>query len=328
MQNIGTLADRLDNSDRPRHVPLILRMQLRLGSIFALVGWAFFGIGMIFWWVAGANVEWIPFSGDASADGEVTRVEETGVRINESLVYEVHYRWTGPDGRPRSGVSFGRGAGSWKEGREVTVAYEKGEPDESTIAGMRRRVNPWWVAAIVGVFPLVGLALAIPAFFVGGRSIRLLRDGKLASGVYTQREQTAVRINNQTVYKYHFDFVTDDGQTYTAIAKSHTGEGLMDGRASSNHSQSEEEYDQYRHASEMGENAGEPPQTPPAGEPILYDPNNPANAVVLDGLPGRPYVDENGRIHHGNTLKTIGSLVIPLLAIGGHGTVYIVRLLT
>jgi hypothetical protein len=332
MQDVGTIADRLSNSGTPRRVPLLLRMQMRLGNPFALFGWAFFGFGMIFWWVAGAGAELVPFSGDKMTIGEIVRVESTGIRINDQIVHELHYQWTGPEGETREGVSYAQRGGSWKKGRPVNIEYDSGKPSRSVIEGMRRRPSPWWVAPLVGVFPLVGLVFAVPSFMLAGRSIRLLRNGKLAMAKFTKALPTNIRVNHRRVYKYHYEFTADDGQTHTVTTKSHTGEGLTDGRASGGHTPRAADDDEYEHVSQVGQDHSTGTAFASGGaatgEPILYDPSNPANAVVLDGLPGKPHVGADGSIHHGSTLKAVGLLIIPLAAIVGHGTVYVVRLLT
>ena len=64
-----------------------------------------------------------------------------------------------------------------------------------------------------------------------------------------------------------------------------------------------------------------------AEEQLLYDPRNPANAVMLDNLPGSPDVDEMGYIHATDLKSGLLPLVLPGLTVLIHGTVFLALLL-
>jgi hypothetical protein len=59
-------------------------------------------------------------------------------------------------------------------------------------------------------------------------------------------------------------------------------------------------------------------------EPVLYDPERPAHAYVLDELPSRPQFDVNGDLA-GRTAGAIGALLIPAIVIGGWGFLYALK---
>ena len=74
---------------------------------------------------------------------------------------------------------------------------------------------------IAVVFPVVGLAFVSLGVRKGLTGGRLLRDGRQAPGVLISTEPTNTKINDQTVFKYAFQFTTDERQAYTVVAKTH-----------------------------------------------------------------------------------------------------------
>jgi len=64
----------------------------------------------------------------------------------------------------------------------------------------------------------------------------------------------------------------------------------------------------------------------PSAEPLVYDPNNPERAVLLDNLPGAPHITEDGRITVKSPWKAISLLVIPTATVIGH-SIWAIKLL-
>ena len=52
---------------------------------------------------------------------------------------------------------------------------------------------------------------------------------------------------------------------------------------------------------------------------MVYDPADPNNAVVIDGLPGSFRVDNEGRIQTDNSRAALLVTIVPALAIVGNG---------
>ena len=96
-------------------------------------------------------------------------------------------------------------------------------------------------------------------------------------------------MNNQTVYKLTFEFRTDDGGVYEVVSKTHLPQLLED----------------------------------EAEEQLVYDPRNPARAVMLDNLPGSPDIDELGQILPTSFSRGLLPLILPGLALLIHGTVFL-----
>lgn len=275
----------------PRPVPALLRLQVLLGSPLSLFGWAFFGFGMIFFWAFGlASVVdslFLDRLPSRSAEGVLTGVRETNAKENETPVFAYHFRFSGSDGRSYEGVSYRTGSSSHGQaGERVPVEYPEGRPEKAVISGMRRTTFGSMVL-FVTLFPLIGLALAVPGFLQGMKGNHLLANGTPALGKLKSKEPTNTRVNRQTVYRLKFAFQADNGREYEVQSRTHAPEVLED--------------------------EGE--------EPLLYDRNNPSYAVMLDSLPGSPSIDFSGQLHPSGSVLSVLALAIPALAILGNAAV-------
>jgi hypothetical protein len=264
----------------PRSVPLSLRV-LNFFNGAAQLGWAVFGFGMLFFWIFGAQADFsfATFHVDGETRGRVTRVEDTAASENESRVRAHHYEYS-VAGRTLTGVSYATGGGA-SEGQEVPVEYDEGTPERSRIAGMRRKLfGPW--AAFVVIFPAIGAAILYFATTSGVHRNHLLREGILTTGKFVSREPTNVTVNKRRVWEVTFEFTDRNGQRHEAKARSTDTSRLQDD----------------------------------AREPLLYDPNDPEKAYVLDEAPARPKF-EHGELT-GRPLAALLSLLVPGLVIGAH----------
>ncbi len=264
----------------PRPVPLSLRI-LNFFNGAAQVGWIVFGFGMIFFYAFGTNADlsFATFRDAAGrAAGRITRVEQTGASENGNTVEAAHYEYS-VAGRGFSGKSYAT-AGSPAEGEDVTVEYDEDDPARSRIAGMRRGVfGPW--AMIVAVFPLVGVVILWFATRSGMNRNHLLRDGVLTTGKLVGTEGTNVYINKRRVWALTFEFTDRLGQHRQAIARTTDTERLRD----------------------------------EAAEPLLYDPDDPQRAYLLDEAPARPQFEGNGEMT-GRPAAAVFALLLPALVIG------------
>ncbi|MFP4052948.1 MAG: hypothetical protein ACLFV7_03690 [Phycisphaerae bacterium] len=317
------------NEGTLRHVPLLLKAQLRLGHPVALVGWMFFGIGMVFWWTFGVGADFSEltvFRGDLTqAKGRIVDVEETGTVINERRVYRFHYNFTAPDGYEYQGASYHGRMGTYDANRPVRVEFPAEDPNSSRIVGMTHGIFPWWTALIAAVFPTVGLAVALPFVFLGARKVRTLRNGKLTTGFFVDAVPTGVVMNNCPVYKYRFRFTDEQGMEHFAVVKTHRPEAIMDGWATYGADEAETIQDEY---AEMDGDARQNDPAPQGGEPLLYDPADPGGAVLLDSLPGGASLDFDGKLHTGSVIRGVLGVAVPLLAITVHGGIWIYRIAT
>jgi len=266
----------------PRRVPLSLAL-VNVFNLFAQIGWFVFGFGMIFAWafVGNADFSAITFRGaHAQKTGTVTRVEETGASENRSQVVAHHYVFSVADTR-YDGTSYSTHDRK-SAGDTVMIEYDQSNPQRSRILGMRR--SPFGPAVIfVLIFPLIGALFVVFSTASGLRRNRLLRNGLLAGGKLLGRERTNVTVNNRPVWKLTFEFTARDGQRRQATASTTDPSRLED----------------------------------EAEEPLLYDPDNPTAAYVLDEIPARPQFEPNGELR-GRGLAGAMSVIIPGLVIASN----------
>lgn len=108
------------------------------------------------------------------------------------------------------------------------------------------------------LFPAIGLAFIAVGLRKGLRALRLLTHGIPAQGRFVGQEATNVHINDIPVMAMTFEFKTVDGRAARCVAKTHLTHDLKDD----------------------------------AEEPLVYDPEDPSVAVLLDDLPGKPRISE------------------------------------
>jgi hypothetical protein len=255
------------------------------------IAWIVFGFGFLFFLLFGLNADYsfVTFrNADGRADGRVTRVVTTGASENEQAVQASHYEYS-VAGSTLTGVSYTTG---WapSPGEEVTVEYVESDPARSRIEGMRRAMFGAWAAPVSAIFPLIGLVILIFATRSGMRRNRLLRDGLLTHAVLKKKEGTSMTVNRRPVFKLIFEFTDRLGQRHELITRTSMPERLQD----------------------------------EGSEPLLYDPEHPKRAYLLDEAPARPQFEMNGELL-GRSGAAIAALIIPTLVIGGYALLFAVR---
>ena len=263
----------------PRRVPLSLRL-VNLFNGWSQIGWAVFGFGMIFFWAFGGNADFsfLTFRNpEGRTTGRITRVEGTGASENHQSISANHYEYS-VAGQPFHGTSYSLGS-SASEGSEVTVEYDEDAPQRSRIEGMRRgQFGPF--VLFVTIFPAIGLVFLIVGTRTGTKRNHLLREGILTTGKCIDRRPTNVRINRQPVWEVVFEFFDRNGQRRECSARAVDTTRLED----------------------------------EAAEPLLYDPNDPSKAFVVDEAPARPQFDLNGDMH-GQLGRAVALSIVPGIVI-------------
>lgn len=243
----------------PRNVPVTLRIA-NLYNLITLIGFAVVGFGMIFvfTFVANADLSFITLRGELErARGRITRVEKTNASENETPVIASHYEYS-VAGKPFQGIAYTSGE-SRSVGETVEVEFKPTEPDVSRIPGMRRAMFSPFVL-FVAIFPLIGLAIVFGGLGRGRKRNHLLQYGLVSNGTLKDKYPTNVRVNNAPVWALVFEFAARDGRKYEATARTTNPARLEDERQ----------------------------------EPLLYDPDDPETAYLLDEAPARPQVDHTG----------------------------------
>lgn len=273
----------------PRPVPLTLTL-VNFFNGAAQIGWAIFGFGMIFFWAFAGNADFsaLTFRGAiAQTTGKVTRVAETGASENHRAIQANHYEFS-VAGERFSGKSYSSGGGP-AVGDEVTVEYKEGNPRRSRIAGERMaQFGPR--AAIVTIFPLIGFLILYFSTRSGIKRNYLLREGLLTTGKLVAIEPTNMTVNKRRVMELTFEFTDRSGRKCEAKAHSTDTSRLED----------------------------EPE------EPLLYDPNDPTKAYLLDEAPARPKLGPDGQLE-GRPVAAALALILPGLVIAGHALVLLIK---
>ncbi|MGZ4810492.1 MAG: DUF3592 domain-containing protein [Thermoanaerobaculia bacterium] len=193
-------------SSPPRRVPLSLRT-LATFNIVTQVGLVFATFGSFFFWVFAPNADlsFFNFRGLSEAQGYVTRVEKTNASENRARVRANHYTYS-VAGRRFDGTSYSSG-NNVDPGQTVTVEYKTSDPEQSRIAGQRRKLfGP--VVLIVLIFPFFGLLIAAGGIAYGRGQTRLLKNGEVTGGTVITREKRPGRTTSEHVI---YEFKTRDG---------------------------------------------------------------------------------------------------------------------
>ncbi len=284
----------------PRRVPLPVRCHLLFGGSLNQIAWFMVFFTMFFFWGFFMNSEaitWITFPGSpATISGAVTRCESTnaseggGKNRPGTRIYANHYLFS-LDGKQYTGCSYSPGQ-QLMPGQMVNIEYSPSNPAVARIQGMR--VHMFGAGAVlVLLFPFIGLCLMLPGYFLGKKARRLLECGQLTEGILRTKEPTNTTINNQRVFKFTFDFKAGDGRVYQVVSRTHQTAKLED----------------------------------EASEQIIYDPADPANALLVDALPGQFRVDEAGNFQPASSRAALAVTFLPLLTIGGNLAWAVLRLL-
>jgi len=277
-------------SPPPRQVPLSLRVVNTFNGI-AQIGWAIFGFSMIFFWTFAWNADFsfINFREPLQRTaGRVTAVESTGASENRRTITRHRYHYY-VDGDSYDGTSYTTGQ-ELQNGDQVQIEYKAGDPSRSRIMGMRRGEFGPFVLFVV-IFPLAGLGILVPSTRVGRKRTYLLRCGVLTTGVLKSKRATNVTVNNRRVFALTFEFTARDGRHFETEAKSSQPQKLED----------------------------------EAQEPLLYDPDNPSIAYLLDDAPARPKMEMNGDLI-GRPLAAMASVILPILVAGTNTLVVLLKL--
>lgn len=279
----------------PRPVPGVMRLQLLLGGFLSQFGWLFFGFGSIFFWIFVMQADltsWLRFSGKLeTAEARVSGCFRTHFSVGGSKgrggtpVYGNPFRFSS-GGTEYNDVSFATGR-CLPDGAGVTAEFPAGNPALSRIQSMRRAPMEGW-AAFVLLFPAVGLIFILTGARAGLRAGRLLAVGKLAQGKLVNKVATNTQINKRRVYLMTFEFTTENGMTAEASTKTHRTELLEDDER----------------------------------ENLIYDPDNPENAVTLDTLPAAVTVNESGELRADGFFSLLLSLTLPVVTLAGHGAYF------
>jgi hypothetical protein len=187
---------------------------------------------------------------DPVVSGLIIEVMPTNSYINDVRVFEYRYRYKLDGGLVFTGTGYSTGD-TKRMDEEVLIQYKENRPDYSKAVDLRRSAFGGGAGFFVLIFPCIGLIMLFFSTRKAIRQINILRIGNLADGKFLFKEPTNMQVNKQTVYALTFEFTAFDNNTYQTVVKTHQYQRLED----------------------------------ETFEKLVYDPQNPKNAVLLDELP-------------------------------------------
>jgi len=318
--------------ERPpvREVPLLVRLRLMFGGFNNQFGWTFFGFGMIFVWVFTIGMLVPGFLPLGNATATVTEIEpmREGPEAADGDTYHLTVNRRGQ----QYTATTQSAVGLYCKGQELHANFDPRHPDQIEILD-----NPTsdmgpvrWIGLMPMIFPTVGICFIVAGVRKGLQGMRLLAVGRQTIGELIAVEPTNVRVNDMPVYKYTFEYVAD-GRLFTVSAKTHVWKNFA------GEDVDPVEVKPLKEARAKAAESGRPRNRPRSGigpsfdpetyEPLVYDPGDPARAVMLDELPGGPRLASRGEVAGGNPLLALGCLIIPGVSVVGHGYV-LLRLLS
>ncbi len=205
----------------PRLLPTWTRLALLTHGVLANLGFAFFAMGMfmVLAFVRPVELARGPLAhlGGALVEGEVERLADTNVYINDERVVAVHARFE-LDGAAHAVTSYTVGP-ALSPGAKVPVTVLAASPSIAVIEGMTSSSTPLFVVPVLFFFPLIGAVFLLIAIGRGLRWVRLLERGVEAEGRLVSNEETGARVNNVPVRKLVFHFQDRAGDTWPAEAR-------------------------------------------------------------------------------------------------------------
>lgn len=240
------------NSETIRNVPIGLQFGIFFSGTLMFVGVMFFIIG---------TFVFIPFATQISfkglqlhqnsptTEGTVTNISPTNSTSNHRTIYRYDYEFTDNKGTKHTGASYM--PQDDEDLKQVTIQYSENNPNISRIQGLSTGAFPAAIIIVILIFPVTGFLMM---FFRAKKNIvyiQLVKIGKVSLGKYSRMEATNVSVNNQPVMRVYVKFKAEDGSEHEATGESYRVSLLTD-----------EDW-----------------------EPLIYNPLNPDEAVMIDSLP-------------------------------------------
>jgi hypothetical protein len=236
-----------------RNIPVFIILRIWFGNPLSIIGLFFFlfGLPFTFIFISFSDILGPSFNeSDPQAKGTIVEVIPSNSYINDVRVYEYKFQYKLRDGNIYVGSGFSTGQIKNLDD-EVIVQFKENKPEVSMAIGLRNSAFGAGVGLFTLIFPGIGFVMMFFSTRKALRQIMILRVGKLTEGKFLYKEATNMQINKQTVFALTFEFVADDNTTHQTVAKTHQYYRLTD----------------------------------EAMEKLVYDPDNPQNAVLLDELP-------------------------------------------
>ncbi|HYF64347.1 MAG TPA: DUF3592 domain-containing protein [Herpetosiphonaceae bacterium] len=267
----------------PRTVAPLGQVRLLFGGGLSQFAWIWFILSSMIGWIflQNTDVRALTFERGqlTGAPGTIIQGWVNAEGFNDEDIYTYKYRFSTPDGEQTyEGISYSDVL--FRPGQAVAVDYHVDNPANSRIRNMRQaplsHTNLIWIVGL----PLFGLLLIAVGLRRGRRAIRLLTAGVLAPSRVVSNTATGMEINDRTVYALVFGYLS-------ALGDEHTVKLKTTDRAIAHDEQS---------------------------RCVIYDPDRPAEALIVGSLPDPVEVDASGRVELGGPVRNLAVIVFPLLA--------------
>ncbi|GAB4126755.1 MAG: hypothetical protein OHK0045_06330 [Raineya sp.] len=264
-----------------RQIPFALQIKIIFDDVISLIGWIFLTIGVLFSSIflsMSDFSEWRFKKDSPKTQAVITQIEYSNASENKRAIFEYHYEFNDLQGIKQKGISYGF-QGIYNIGDEATVIFLEKNPSYSRIENLRKSPFGQFTLFVL-IFPLVGGLIIFFRIPQAINKIRVLREGVLGEGNYVRMEATNIRINRQTVMKLFFELKLGN-KTYETYTETHLDRQirkLTDG-------------------------------TP---KKLLYLPQNPQRAILLDNVAGNPIFQADGSVAYYPLFPSILYLLFPL----------------
>ncbi len=324
-----------------RRVPVSIILQTLFGGAFTQFGWLFFGFGLMMSLVLvmrSEAVTFIKFRGPLlTTPGVVTATRDTGSSEGGgdsgpgTPIYAITFTFKPQNGTAQmNGTSYRPGTPPAKD-ETVTVEYCANNPHASRIMGMRS-AEFGAASAFALVFPLAGLIIILASTYKRLRLLQIFAIGQPSVGTLAEMESTSVKINGNRVYRMAFPFTTATGEQSFAVMATHRLKPAWQSfKFGPDRGIAPAAMDALRRipvigdtiastvASAVGVQQPATAATPTAPqETVLYDPANPARAMVLAEFGHHACLDAQGNLQGSNPFIGFAAAIIPVLTIAGN----------
>lgn len=239
-----------ENTNSIRNLSLWLKIKVFFGGFNVLFGGIFLFIGLFCTvvFVSQMSLKDIMFSKQSPVTkGTITDISGTSSYVNEQQVYKYSYKYK-VDDKQYNGFSYKVG---YEKLEEVRVQYLKKNHSISRIEGMKISSFPIWIMLFLFIFPIVGAVIMFLGIRKNLKYIRILSIGRVAFGAYSHQENTGASVNKKPVVRMYFNYVTHNNENAQAYGETYQTYKLQD--------------EQF--------------------EPLVYNPNNTSEAIMIDALP-------------------------------------------
>lgn len=266
-----------------RQIPITTAIKTVFGRARTYLGYGLFSFLMIYAWVFGGNADanfYRYWGALTPTTGTIVEVVETNAEINEETVWANVYEYTDKAGYTYVRDAFTTGW-SFSAAETVKVNYVTESPEFAQVEGASNSFFGSW-ALLFYLPPLIGLFFVKSGISQGLVDLQLLKNGKVVKSKLVAKKPTSVVINDRTVYEMQFEYTSGREKHRRTLNTSHP-----------------EKFEDDAH------------------EYLIFDPNQPEKAQLIDDLSVNVSVTNNGGLILASSFS-VAVFLAPLILVGPH----------